>query len=345
MTQQPPSTKPIEVLITVPFNETLLNRLSLVSERLKFTTIRARDALEIPEETWATAEILYTSRALPTPEQAPRLRWIQFHWAGIDHAIDALILKQPNLLITHQSGASASQMAEFALMMLLALGHHFPALQNHQRRGEWPSDRWERLNPRELRGSTVGIVGYGSIGRQIARLLQTLGATVLATKRDVMRPNDTGYIPEGLGDPKTELVNRLYPPQAIRSMFKECDFVVVTVPLTAETRGLIGAEELAALKPGAYLVDISRGGVIQQEALINALKDNKIAAAALDVFAKEPLPMDNPLWKLPNVIITPHIAGFSPHYDERAVILFEENLRRYLSGLPLYNQLNLEIGY
>jgi phosphoglycerate dehydrogenase-like enzyme len=218
-------------------------------------------------------------------------------------------------------------------------------LQNHQRRGEWPSDRWERLNPRELRGSTVGIVGYGSIGRQISRLLQTFGATVLATKREVMHPHDTGYTPEGMGDPKTELVNRLYPPQAIRSLFKECDFVVITVPLTAETRGMIGAEELAALKPGACLVDISRGGVIQQEALINALKDNKIAAAALDVFAKEPLPADNPLWKLPNVIITPHIAGFSPHYDERAMVLFEENLRRYLAELPLYNQLNLEKGY
>ena len=345
MTQQPLSSKPIEILITVPLAEALLDRLRAVSERIKITTLRAREAQEIPDETWAVTDILYTSRALPAPEQAPRLRWIQFHWAGIDHAIDAPILKQPNLLVTHLSGASASQMAEFAVMMLLALGHHFPALQNHQRRGEWPSDRWERLNPRELRGSTVGIVGYGSIGRQIARLLQTFEATVLATKRDVMRPHDTGYTPEGMADPKTELVNRLYPPQAIRSMFKECDFVVITVPLTAETRGMIGVEELAALKPGAYLVDISRGGVIQQEALINALKDNKIAAAALDVFAKEPLPVDNPLWKLPNVIITPHIAGFSPHYDERAVVLFEENLRRYLAELPLHNQLNQEKGY
>ncbi len=288
---------------------------------------------------------LYTSRALPTPEQAPRLRWIQFHWAGIDHAIDAPILQRPDLTITHLSGASASQMAEYAVMMLLALGHHFPALQTHQRRGEWPSDRWERLNPIELRGSTVGIVGYGSIGRQIARLLQPFGSTVLATKRDVMHPYDTGYMPEGLGDANTELVQRMYPPQAIRSMFKECDFVIVTVPLTPETRGMIGAEELAALKPGAYLVDVSRGGVIQQEALVNVLRDNKIAGAALDVFTKEPLPADNPLWKLPNVLLTPHIAGFSPHYDERAVALFAENLVRYLSDLPLYNRLDRERGY
>lgn len=345
MTQQPPPTNPIEVLITLPLAGALIERLRAVSARLKITTLATREAQEIPPEVWAATEVLYTSRALPTPEQAPRLRWIQFHWAGIDHALDAPILQQPGLTVTHLSGASASQMAEFALTMLLALGHHFPALQNHQRRGEWPADRWERLNPRELRGSTVGIVGYGSIGRQIARLLQTFGATVLATKRDVMHPHDTGYTPEGMGDPHAELVNRLYPPQAIRSMFKECDFVVVTVPLTAETRGMIGAEELAALKPGAYLVDISRGGIIQQEALITALRDNKIAAAALDVFSKEPLPADNPLWKLPNVLITPHIAGFSPHYDERAVALFEENLRRYLSDLPLYNRMNVERGY
>ena len=128
-------------------------------------------------------------------------------------------------------------------------------------------------------------------------------------------------------------------------MFKESDFIVVTVPLAPETRGMIGPEELAALKATAYLVDISRGGVVQQEALVSALRDNKIAGAALDVFTKEPLPPDNLLWKLPNVLITPHIAGFSPHYDERAVELFAENLLRYTSDLPLYNRIVLEQGY
>jgi phosphoglycerate dehydrogenase-like enzyme len=160
-----------------------------------------------------------------------------------------------------------------------------------------------------------------------------------------MHPEDTGYIPEGLGDPNGDYVHRLYPPQAIHSMLKECDFVIVTIPLTPTTRNLLGPTELAVLKPTAYLVDIGRGGVIDQAALIAALREHKLAGAALDVFPEEPLPADNPLWKLPNVILTPHIAGYSSAYDARAVALFAENLTRYLAGLPLYNQINLEKGY
>jgi phosphoglycerate dehydrogenase-like enzyme len=128
-------------------------------------------------------------------------------------------------------------------------------------------------------------------------------------------------------------------------MFKDCDFVVVTVPLTSETQDLIGAEELAAMKPSAYLVDVSRGGVVNQAALISALREHRIAGAALDVFPEEPLPADNPLWKMPNVILTPHISGITPLYDERAVDLFAENLHRYLAGLSLYNLIDVRSGY
>jgi phosphoglycerate dehydrogenase-like enzyme len=236
-------------------------------------------------------------------------------------------------------------MAEHAMMMLLALGHHLPDAFAHQKRADWPSGRWELFNPHELRGSTVGIIGYGSIGRQIARVLQTFGAMVLATKRDIRHPEDTGYTLEGLGDPDGDLVNRLYPPQALCSMLKECDYVVVTLPRTTATRGLLGAEELAAFKPGAYLVDISRGEIVDHNALIPLLREHKIAGAALDVYPVEPLPADSPLWKLPNVILTPHIAGFSPHYDARAVELFAQNLHRYLEELPLYNRLDLTLEY
>lgn len=214
-----------------------------------------------------------------------------------------------------------------------------------QRLAEWPRERWERFSPRELRDSTVGIVGYGSIGRQTARLLQPFGATVLAAKRDVMHPEDLDYIPEGMGDPQGDLVHRLYPIQALRSMLKECDFVAVTVPLTPETRGLVGAAELAALKPTAFLVDTSRGGVVDHTALIPVLRDRKIAGAALDVYPEEPLPADHPLWRLSNAILTPHISGNTPHYDERATALFAENLQRYVSGLPLFNQFDLARGY
>ena len=338
-------TAPIEVLITLPISDDLLNQLRGVSPRLKFTVSKARKTDEVSDEVWSQVEVLYTNQVIPTPEQAPLLRWIQFHWAGIDHVIDAPILNKPEVVATTLSGAAASKLAEYAVMMMLALGHRLPELMANQRKAEWPRDRWERFTPQELSESTVGIIGYGSIGRQIARLLHTFGATVLATKRDPMHPEDTGYIPDGQGDPSGDLVRRLYPPQAIRSMFKECDFVVITVPLTSETRKLIGAEQLAALKPSAFLIDISRGGIIDQAALVSALKDNRIAGAALDVFPEEPLPSDHPLWKLPNVIITPHISGNTPYYDQRAVALFAENIQRYLEGLPLHNQLNRQRGY
>jgi phosphoglycerate dehydrogenase-like enzyme len=338
-------TTPVEVLITLPFSDELVNQLRGVSPRLKFTTTKARKNDEVPDEVWSRVEVLYTNNVIPTPEQAPQLRWIQFHWAGIDHVIDAPILNKPDVVATTLSGAAASKLAEYAVLMMLALGHQLPALISNQMKAEWPRDRWERFAPQELSESTVGIIGYGSIGRQIARLLHTFGATILATKRDPMHPEDTGYIPDDQGDPSGDLVRRLYPPQAIRSMFRECDFVVITVPLTSETRKLIGAEELAALKANAYLIDISRGGIIDQTALLSALKDNRIAGAALDVFSEEPLPSDHPLWKLPNVIITPHISGITPYYDQRALALFTENLQRYLEGSPLHNQLNRQRGY
>jgi phosphoglycerate dehydrogenase-like enzyme len=336
---------PIEVLITLPFADELMKKITDVSPRIVLENIVARKADEINNEVWKKVEVLYTNRALPTPEQAPRLRWIQFHWAGLDHALEDPILQREGLNITSMSGASASQMAEHAVMMMLALGHHMSDLFAHQRKAEWPSGRWELFTPLELRGSTVGIVGYGSIGRQIARLLQTFGAKVLATKRDIRHPEDTGYTVDGLGDPAGDLVNRLYPPQALGSMLKECDYVVVTLPSTKETRGLLGVKELAAFKPGAYLVDISRGEIVDHNALIPLLREHKIAGAALDVFPVEPLPADSPLWKLPNVIITPHIAGFSPQYDERAAELFAQNLHRYLEELPLYNLLDLSLEY
>jgi phosphoglycerate dehydrogenase-like enzyme len=336
---------PIEVLITVPFNEELLNQLRGVSPRLKITAIKATKAEEVPSEVWGRAEILYTDNVLPTKEQAPKLRWVQFHWAGIDHVKDHPLLQDPQVNVTTLSGASASKLAEYSVMMLLALGHRLPEMLNYQRKAEWPRDRFERFSPLELRDATVGIVGYGSIGRQIANLLYSFGVKVLATKRNPMHPEDTGYMPEGQGDAAGDLVYRLYPSEAIKSMVKECDFVIVTVHLTPENRKLIGAEELASMKPKAFLIDISRGGVVDSSALHAALRDKKIAGAALDVHSEEPLPADSPFWKLSNVIITPHISGSSPHYHARAVDLFIENLHRYLAEKPIYNRFDPEKGY
>lgn len=338
-------TDPIEILITLPFSKELVSMLREVSPRLNLQVIKARKPEDIPSEVWSKTEVLYTNSVLPDLETAPNLRWIQFHWAGVNHAIDAPILGKSGLVATTLSGAGATKMAEYILMMLLALGQRLPDLFAHQESREWPQDRWERFAPLELRESTVGIVGYGSIGRQVARLLHPFGAQVLACKQDAMQPVDSGYTPEGYGDPAGDFVHRLYPTQALRSMLKQCDFVVITVPLTPATLGMIGAEQLAAFKPGAFLIDVSRGGVLHQEALIHALEENKIAGAALDVFPEEPLPEDSPLWEMPNVIITPHISGVTPNYDQRAVELFARNLERYIEGEPLYNVIDPNTGY
>ncbi len=336
---------PIDVLVTIPFSEDEVQELREVSPRLRINFQEAKEVGEISKETWARTEILYTDQVLPLPDLVPNLRWVQFHWTGLDFALDAPLLKKPDLMITTMSGAAAPQMAEFTLTMLLALGHRLPDLLNHQNRAEWPRERWERFHPLELRTSTVGIVGYGSVGREIARLLRALGATVLAAKRDVMHPEDTGYTIPGLGDPGGDLFNRLYPFQAVRSMMKESDFVVIAAPLTPETRGMIGQAELAALKPTAYLINISRGAIVDQAALLTALQEKRIAGAALDVFIEEPLAINSPFWKLSNVILSPHISGMSTHYNQRAVDLFVENLKRYLTGAVLLNRFELQKGY
>lgn len=335
----------VDVLMTIPFPDELLEGLKNVSSRLNIQTIKASRSEEIAPDIWAAAEILYTGRVIPTPELAPNLRWIQFHFAGIDHAREAPILYKDGLMATTMSGASTSQVAEYILMMMLALGHRLPEMVEHQRKSSWPKDRWERFSPRELYGATVGIVGYGSIGRQVARLLISFGAHVLATKRDAMHPVDPGYTIEGQGDPAGDFVHRLYPTEALLTMAKDCDFLVITVPLTPQTRDLINARVLECMKESAYIIDISRGGVVNHIDLIAALREHQIAGAALDVFPEEPVSPDSPLWKLPNVLISPHVSGNTPYYDIRAAELFANNLQRYLAGEPLLNLVNIKEGY
>lgn len=338
-------TSPVKVLLTVQFSPENLNLFQAVSPRLELATIPAVKAGEVPEAAWEEIEILYTHKVLPEPDQAPQLEWIQFHRAGNELFMEAPILHRASLKATSMSGAAAPQVAEYVMEMILALGHQLPEILEHQSRAEWPEDRIERFQPRELNQSTVGIVGYGSIGRQVGRLLNAFGATILATKQDAMHPMDEGYIAEGVGDPSGDYLQRLYPAEALNSMLQECDFVVVSVPLTDSTRGLIGQAQLEAMQTDSFLVDVSRGGVVNQDDLVAALESGQIAGAALDVFPREPLPDDSHLWKMSNVILTPHIAGVSREYNNRAADLFVENLTRYLEGQQLLNLIDLKRGY
>lgn len=336
---------PVEVLITIRMPDEVMTPLRELAPRVAFTVHPARKPEDVPEELWKKAEVLYTDRVLPLPEQVPALKWLQFHSAGIDFALDSALLQKEDLKVTTLSGAAMPQAAEYVLASLLNLSHRFTEAYALQAKAEWPRDRWERFIPLELRGSTVGIIGYGSVGREVARLLSIFGCTVLACKRDAMHPEDDGYFPDSLGDPQGAYFTRLYPYQAVRQMVKECDAVVVALPLTPETRGMINAEVLAAMKPGALLVQVGRGGVVDEAALISALQDKHLGGAALDVFTEEPLSPTNPIWKAPNVLVTPHIAGWSQYYNQRAMLLFAANLRRFLTGAPLYNLYDPQRGY
>jgi phosphoglycerate dehydrogenase-like enzyme len=332
------------VLMTVRFPEPLLQRVRAVSPDLRLEVHPGSTAEELPAHLLPDVQVLYTARALPDPEAVPSLRWIQFHFAGIDHVADHPILRS-DVRVTTLSGAAVTQMVEYVMMALLGLGRRLPRLERDRAEKRWAENRFDRFRPIDLNGSTVGIVGYGSVGREVARICRVFGARVLATKRDLMHLRDTGFEPAGRGDPEAEFPDRLYPPQALASMAAECDFLIVTVPLTSDTRGLIGRNVFQALKPTACLVDVSRGGVVDHNALVEALSEKRLAGAALDVFPVEPLPPGSPLWDMPNVILSPHIAGASGRYFDEAADLFAANLQRYLTDQPLLNEFDLRRGY
>jgi phosphoglycerate dehydrogenase-like enzyme len=349
MTQTPDA--PIRVLIAANLSDALVEQVRAVSPRLKVE----RYAGNVPDKAWAEAEVLFTGSVFPDPALAPRLRWIQLTSAGADHVAHAPIARAADIEITTASGIHAQQSSEYCLLMMLAFAYKLPRLLELQAKQDWYTDAGRTLLPGErlfapvgLRGQTLGIVGYGSIGRELARLADALGMRVLAVKRDVMRPEEGDQyreFPPPYGDPNGEIPRRLYPPEALASMAAECDYLALTTPLTPATRHLVDERVLKSMKKTAVLINIARGAVVDEAALISALAANVIAGAALDVFETEPLPPTSPLWNLPNVIITPHIAGNSATYAERAVALFIENMRRYLDKRPLYNRVQREAGY
>lgn len=340
------SKRKIEILSTISLTEDQIKQIQALDERIKLDVFKAKDANKISDEMWRKTEILFSSGAyLPPAEKVPNLRWLHSSYAGVETILDNPLLTQPDLQVTSSSGVAISQMGEYVIMMLLALGHKLPQMAIAQREKRWVEDKQVSLVPKELRGSTVGIVGYGSIGREVARQLYAYGATVLASKRDVMHPEDTGYTPEGLGDPHGNYFHRLYPNEGLRGMLKDCDFVVLSLPRTRDTECLFNKEMFEAMKPGAFFINVSRGQLVDEGALIEALRSGHIGGAALDVFSEEPLPADSPLWSQPNLILTPHISAYSINMMNQVFDLFVENLKRYLKEESLYNLVSLEQGY
>jgi phosphoglycerate dehydrogenase-like enzyme len=334
----------IHVLITLPFPNELLERLKALSSRLEIRIQPVKAADDLPSSLLENIDVLYTSDVIPDLEDMPNLRWIQLHDAGVHRVTEHPALRS-NIKVTTLSGVSAPIMAEYALMAMLSLGRRIHRMVQDKHAKRWAEDRVERFMPTELRGSTVGIVGYGSVGREIARVCHSLGAEIVGIKRDLKLLEDEGYCLDGHGDPKAEFVGRLYPPQAIASMSSICDFIVICVPLTQKTRGMVGEKVFKLMKPKRYLIDISNGGVVDHGALVEALQEGKIAGVALDVFPVEPLPQSSPLWEMANVLLSPHIAGSSQHYSELAIDCFAENMKRYLSDQPLLNLYKAGRGY
>lgn len=336
----------INVLITHKLSDEQLDSFRAVSPAVKVRVYPARKAKDIPHRAWAQADVVYTTTWLPPATLETPIKWVHSHFAGVDHLLnDPFVKANPDLVITTSSGIHVSKIGEYVVGMILALGHHIPTMLEHQGRAEWSEERYRIFLPQELSKSTVGILGYGRLGREIARLCKCFGATILATKRDVMHPQDDGYTLPGTGDPDCELVDRLYPPEATAFMLKECDFVVITLPLTTSTRHMFNEDMIKAMKQQSYLINVGRGDIVDEAALLEALQTGRIAGAAFDVFAEEPLPSDHPLWKAPNTIISPHISGNMRDYREKAGAVFEQNLRRYVDGRPLLNVVNRELGY
>ena len=338
----------IQVLVTMPFSDAQLERLRAVSARLRV------DRAEAVTADYTRTSVLYTTAPPRDLGRAPALRWVQVHMAGVNSLYDHPLYTQSSLPITTTSGVHAAAVAEYAIAMLLALGHRVPRMVEARRTGGWPPDldRWPLFVPSEIRGATLGIIGYGSIGRELARIAKTaFGMTILACKRDPGQRIDDGYALPGTGDPEGRLPDAWFAPEKLTDLLARADAVVMAAPLTRATEGMMGARELAAMKPSAYFINVGRGATVDEAALARALAARRLAGAAVDVFAEEPPPAGHPLYRVddapgaPLVIVSPHVSGFLPSYDDKCTDLFAENLRRFLAGAPLLNVVDRARGY
>ncbi len=261
------------------------------------------------------------------PDLAPNLKWIQATSAGIGKYVERTrYAKRTNWKFTTASGVHARPLAEFVVFAMLYFAKDYEYLHR-----EKAAQHWERYTMGELVGKTLSIIGLGKIGREVARLAKALDMRVIGSRRD---PSQT--IPG---------IDALYAPDDLRPLLESADYLVLATPHTHETEGLIGAAEIATLPRGAVLINIARGAVVNQAALTAALQNGHLRGAALDVFETEPLPPGDPLWSLPNVLISPHSASTAASENRKITEIFIENLRRYLADEPMLNLLDVEKQY
>jgi phosphoglycerate dehydrogenase-like enzyme len=293
------------------------------------------DDVEVLLRGWLVAEAF--DRLLA---RAPHLTWVHSATSGVERALTPAALAR-DVLVTNARGVFSRPIAEHVLLMILAVSRHLPELIELQR-----ERTWQPLEGRELRELTIGIVGYGSLGRSVASLASAFGARVIA-----MRRRGAAAAPGGPDDgdgeafPFEPRLERIVGPEGLHDLLAASDIVVLAAPLTAETEGMIDEAALGAMRRDSWLINVARGRLIDDTALLRALREHRIGGAALDTFRDEPLPQTSPYWEQPNVILTPHTAWSSARVLDRSVDLFCDNLQRFSRGEPLRNVVDPAAGY
>lgn len=316
----------MKLLVTVRWDSTRLAEVRDAFPQVEF--VEAFDE-ETQVREVADAEVVFGHLDRAPFLAAKKLKWIQCHGAGVDFITHVPELPASDVILTNTRGAHAKTIAEHTIGMLIALSRGFHDLFRAQDRREW-------LRPFSrpavgLSGRTLGIVGLGNIGRAIAQRAAAMEMRVIAVD-----------VAPGA---KPDCVESLGTLDGLPSLLRQSDAVVVAAPYTAETAGMIGSAEIASMRPTAFLLVISRGGILDERALIAALKEGRLAGAGLDVQSREPLPADDPLWDAPNLFLTPHCSGQSTQTTAAATAIFKENLGRYISGMPLVNVVDKARGF
>lgn len=329
----------MRLILDADVRDETVARLRALSPDLEVVDVRGDAAFDV--ETLADPEVeILVSRQAPADRAAvPKLRWLQLPSAGVDHiAAEAPWLH--GLEVTNAKGVYAVPIGEYVSGMVLRVHQPAAAWSADQVAHHWPPG--EPALSSVIRGRTAVIVGYGSIGREVTRQLYALGMRILAVKPRPAVVADTSYRVPGTGDPDGSIPDRIVGVEKLIEAAGEADVLVLTLPLTDASRGMIDGRVLAAMRPSAWLINVSRGALVDGPALLEALRAGRLAGAVLDVFAEEPLPADSPWWDAPNVIVTPHASGATMRFFDDLLV---ENVRRDLAGEPLLNPVDPERGY
>lgn len=328
------------MLLDTALRPETVDRLRALSPALEVVDVSGDPSFDIDELIDPGVEIIVGSRAPADLTRVPGLRWLQVRSAGVDHlAADPPWAK--GLLVTNARGVFAIPIGEYVTGAVLRINQPLRAWSTDQAAHRWPPSDDQRLATL-ARGRTAVIVGYGSIGREVARQLDALGLRIVAVKPRPELRADLSFRVPGTGDPGGSIPSRIVGVDALVNVVHEADYLVLTLPLTPESRGIVGGTVLAALPQRAWLINVSRGALVDEDALLDALRAGRLAGAVLDVSSHEPLPPESPLWDAPNLTITPHVSGATLEFLDDLVV---ENVRRYLAGEPLLNPIDPNRGY